>query len=698
MSCIGLFACALLAWTPSVGVGQAPLPRTADYYYQITPLPVPDDIELEVGGLATLPNGNLGVATRRGDLFIVENPAGEDSEPHFRLFASGLHKALGLAWRDGAFYSAQRGELTKIADTDGDGQADLYETIFSWPLSGHYHEYSFGPVFAPDGSMFVTLNVAFGIGNTGWWRGESPVHWRGWALRISEDGTVQPWATGLRSPAGYGMVDGEFFYSENQGDYVGSGFITHLERGDFAGHPAGLNWSGHPLSPVELTHEALYELVAPRFPRSDQPPVQPRNIEDEPLITLATAAAVLPDFKLPSVWLPHGILGTSSSEILVDDTGGRFGPYAGHLLVGDQGQSTVNRVFLEKVNGVYQGAAFPFLSGFSSGVLRLAWGHDGSLYVGQTSRGWGSTGGENFGLERVVWRGDVPFEMKAVRAMPDGFEIEFTKPVSRETAANLANYQITSFTYKYHVVYGSPVVDDQRHRILGAALSEDGSRVRLAVENPRRHYIHEILLTGIQAAEDGEPPLHNSAYYTLNEIPGGERMTVVEPAVEPGPAPVPVTALAAAVSPGIRQSDVVSSEAATSGRIAVQPADWGLPDTVLTLGTVPGLLYDVTEMTVRAGERVKLIFDNQDDMPHNFLLVTPGAADKVGETALRMGIRGPGKDYVPDMPEVLNYTRLVDPGQTDTIYFTAPTEPGLYEYVCTYPGHYLLMRGVLRVI
>jgi uncharacterized cupredoxin-like copper-binding protein len=175
-------------------------------------------------------------------------------------------------------------------------------------------------------------------------------------------------------------------------------------------------------------------------------------------------------------------------------------------------------------------------------------------------------------------------------------------------------------------------------------------------------------------------------------------MTLAETAVEPGPAQEPVTAVAAAVTPGIGQSGAASGDAGTSGRIAVQPADWGLPDTVLTLGTVPGLLYDVTEMTVRAGERVKLIFDNQDDMPHNFLLVTPGAADRVGETALKMGIRGPGSDYVPDMPEVLNYTRLVDPGQSDTIYFTAPTEPGLYEYVCTYPGHYLLMRGILRVI
>ena len=701
--------------------GESPLPRTADHYYRITPLPTPDDIELEVGGLATLPNGYLGAVTRRGDLFIVENPAGEGSGPHFRLFASGLHEALGLAWRNGGFYTAQRGELTKVADTDGDGRADLYETVFAWPLSGHYHEYSFGPVFAPDGSLFVTLNVAFDIGNRGWWRGESPVPWRGWALRIDEDGNMQPWATGLRSPAGYGMVDGEFFYTENQGDWIASGFIMHLERGDFAGHPAGLAWSGHPLSPVSLTDEALYKVVAPRFPPPGQPPMQPRNIEDEPLVTLASAAAMLPDIKLPAVWLPHGILGISTSEILVDDTGGRFGPFSGQLLVGDQGQSTVNRVFLEKVNGVYQGAAFPFLDGFSSGVLRLAWGNDGSLYVGQTSRGWGSTGGKKFGLERVVWRGDIPFEMKAVRAMPDGFEIEFTKPVARATATDPANYQITSFTYKYHVVYGSPVVDDTRHRVLATSVSEEGTRVRLAVENPRRHYIHEILLTGIQDSEESKLPLHNSAYYTLNEIPAGQPMPVdelvrdVESTAATTTAPEPTVAAASADAlatggptnePGGVQerggggrtsaSDAAQSQA--TGRITVQPADWERPDTVLTLGTLPGLRYDHAEMTVRAGERVELNFTNSDDMPHNVLLVMPGAADRVGEAALKLGIHGPGQDYVPMSPDVLYHTRLLQPGQSDTIYFTAPTEPGFYEYVCTYPGHHMTMRGVLRVI
>lgn len=111
----------------------------------------PEGVILEVGGLVNLPNGNLGISTRRGDVFIVENPT--SSRPYFRKFASGLHEILGLAYKDGAFYCAQRGELTKLVDTNVDGKADVYETIYSWPLSGHYHEYSFGPKIAPDGSF-----------------------------------------------------------------------------------------------------------------------------------------------------------------------------------------------------------------------------------------------------------------------------------------------------------------------------------------------------------------------------------------------------------------------------------------------------------------------------------------------------------------------------------------------------------------
>ncbi len=80
-------------------------------------------------------------------------------------------------------------------------------------------------------------------------------------------------------------------------------------------------------------------------------------------------------------------MGISTSGLITDNTNGQFGPFANQMFVGDQGQSKIMRVALEKVKGEYQGVVFPFREGFSSGILRLVWGHDGSLFAGMTSRG-----------------------------------------------------------------------------------------------------------------------------------------------------------------------------------------------------------------------------------------------------------------------------------------------------------------------
>ena len=173
-------------------------------------------------------------------------------------------------------------------------------------------------------------------------------------------GEMTPIATGLRSPAGFGYnAAGDLFYTENQGDWVGSGRMTQLEKGDFAGNPEGLVWTDEAGSPLSLKME---------------------DIDDTRGLTLYEYAEVLPQIKPPSVWFPHTIMGISTSdfEVIPED----FGPFAGQLLVGDQGHSKIMRVSQEKVNGVYQGVCFPFREGFSSGVLRLEWGPNNSLYVG----------------------------------------------------------------------------------------------------------------------------------------------------------------------------------------------------------------------------------------------------------------------------------------------------------------------------
>jgi cytochrome c551/c552 len=521
-----------VAFGLSLSVFAQESPKEEDFF-KIFKVPAPEGTLLEVGGLAMMPNGNLAVSTRRGDVFIVANPTSQ--RPYFTKFASGLHEILGLAYHEGSLYMAQRGELTKLTDLNSDGKADWYETIASWPISAHYHEYSFGPKITPDGSFIVTTNVAFG--DQEWWRGESRVPFRGWTLKISPDGTIEPYATGMRSPAGPGVINGEVFYTDNQGDYIASGGLWHLEKGDFAGHPAGLRWSDLPNSPIKMTTEQFNAVVDPmKIPRPNGGFEKPENVVDGPFLTMAEAKKQLPSIKLPAVWFPYGVQGVSTSEpIVIPDN--YWGPFAGQILVGDQGQSMIMRVMLEKVNGVYQGASINFRSGFQSGVLRMAFAPDQSLFVGETNRGWGSAGDANEGLQRLVWNRETPFEMRTVKAKPDGFEIEFTKPIDKKSAEDLTSYTVSSYTYKYFPVYGSPPVKPIDHEILGVEVSEDGRKVRIAINDPQQYHVHKISLPGIREASNSHELVHPDAYYTLNEIPSGDKMVIKpKPVVAAAPA------------------------------------------------------------------------------------------------------------------------------------------------------------------
>jgi cytochrome c551/c552 len=548
-----------LAFGMSLSLLAQESPKEEDFF-KILKVPAPEGTLLEVGGLAMMPNGNLAVSTRRGDVFIVENPTSQ--RPYFNKFASGLHEILGLAYHEGSLYMVQRGELTKLTDLNSDGKADWYETVASWPLSAHYHEYSFGPKIASDGNFIVTTNVAFG--DQEWWRGESKVPFRGWTLKIHPDGTIEPYATGMRSPAGPGILHGEVFYTENQGDYMGSGGLWHLEKGDFSGHPAGLRWSDLENSPIKMTPSEFDAVVDPmKIKGANGNFIKPENDVNAPFITLAEAEKSLPAIKLPAVWLPHGIHGISNSEpIMIPEN--YWGPFGGQILVGDQGQSKIMRIMLEKVNGVYQGASIDFRAGFQSGVLRMVFAEDQSLFVGETNRGWGSAGDVNEGLQRLVWNREAPFEMRTVKAKPDGFEIEFTKPVDKKSAEDLTSYMVSSFTYKYFPVYGSPPVKAMDHEILGVEVSEDGRKVRIAINDPQQYHIHKISLPGIREAVNSHELVHMDAYYTLNQIPSGDKMVIKPKPAPVAPAPAKATATtskSAATSPAKPVANAVPSEA-----------------------------------------------------------------------------------------------------------------------------------------
>src|SRR5262249_36985783 len=218
------------------------------------------------------------------------------------------------------------------------------------------------------------------------------------------------------------------------------------------------------------------------------------------------------------MWCRWGGRGESASERVWDTTGGKFGPFAGQCFVGDQTRSTVMRVYLEKVKGRYQGACFPFRSGFQCGINRLTFGPDGSLYAGQTDRGWGSLGGKPYGLQRLVFTGVMPFEIHSMKLAKDGFDLVFTKPLDPHSAKRLAAYSLQPVTHHYWSTYGSPEVDRRGEKVQAVTLSADGKKVSLGVTGFRKGRVYEFHLDGIKSA-DGEKVLHPEAYYTLNEIP-----------------------------------------------------------------------------------------------------------------------------------------------------------------------------------
>lgn len=120
--------------------------------------------------------------------------------------------------------------------------------------------------------------------------------------------------------------------------------------------------------------------------------------------------------------------------------------------------------------------------------------------------------------------------------------------------------------------------------------------------------------------------------------------------------------------------------------------------TTIRIGTIPEKMrYDVDELTVKPGKKIKLTFANPDFMPHNILLVKPNTDNDIGLKAMALGAGGFAVSYVPDSPDILWASKLVDHGQEEVIEFTAPTEEGAYPYICSFPGHHLLMRGTLYV-
>jgi len=475
--------------------------QAEESYYALSTYPVPPKLKLEASGLATLPDGRLAVAIRKGEVWILENPQSSGKKPadyRWSRFASGLHEPLGLTWHDGALYTTQRSEVTRLEDRNGDGVADAYITAAKgWGVSGNYHEYAYGPVFDLKGNLWVTLNINIGEGqDLGGGTSPNDKLWRGWAVRKKPGEKLKPVCCGLRSPMGIVSNHlGDVFCTDQQGNWWGTCPLLHLRDGAFFGHADSLRDTRRPDSPVK------YPGPAPRD------------------ITTAEAITKYPGYTPPAVWFPYQKIGMSTTGLLCDLTKGKFGPFENQLFVGEFTEAFVSRVFLEKVDGEYQGACFHFRTGLQCAALSLEFLADGkSMVVGESNRGWNSLGTRSFGMERITWTGRMPFEIRKMEALPSGFRLTFTKPIQKESGSSPLSYEMSSYTYHLWSTYGSDELDSAKVKITSAKVAEDGMSVDLECENLRPGYVHELNAPGVWST-DRSALLHPRAFYTLNRIP-----------------------------------------------------------------------------------------------------------------------------------------------------------------------------------
>lgn len=459
--------------------------------YRVEKIATPEGVAFGVGGLSFAADGTLFACTREGQVWKLR-------EGKWSLYAEGLHEPLGILVtpEKGRVFVVQRPELTELLDEDGDGKVDRFKTVSAgWGITDNYHEYAFGLVRDSKGNFYGTLNTSLSWKG---WAGSSKwdiarVHdskmgraarYRGWSFRVTPDGEFEPWSAGMRSPAGIGISpDDDIFYTDNQGDWNASSTLQHVVKGRFHGHPSSL-----------MDH--------PKFKGVDL-----NSISIEKYGEMRT---------LPAVFLPHGDLASSPGEPVFDTTEGKFGPFQGQMFVGDQTRSNVFRVIVEKVGGFYQGCAINFVDHLQAGVVRSRFAADGSLWVGETGRGWGSRGPAQYGLERIVWDGKtVPFSIHSISLRKDGFRVRFTRPLKVAEAVHPGSYRIERWRYKYQPGYGSPKMDRSKVEVQTVVVHADTKVVDLGMP-VETGWIYQMTLA-VVGAED-EPLANKTGWYTLNRL------------------------------------------------------------------------------------------------------------------------------------------------------------------------------------
>lgn len=464
--------------------------------YKVEDIALPKGEGGQIGGLDILPDGRLAVAFSSGEVMFYD-----PQKQAWQLFATGLHDPLGiLAESKDTILVMQRPELTRIIDKDGDGRGDEYQTVIDgFGISGNYHEFAYGPVKDKNGNLYIALNCASpGGGVFKEVRGAlnpltmnhgkpkymySPVPYRGWIMKYTSEGKLIPYACGFRSPNGIGFdLNGNLFVTDNQGDWVPTSTLYHIQKGKFYGHPASLVWKRN-------------------WNKGD-----PYKLPVSQLDSMRTKATVL---------FPQGIIASSPSQPIVDNVNGKFGPFEGQFFVGEMDIPRIVRVMMDTVNGHVQGACIPFMDGHGlyKGNNRLAFGPDGSLWVGQNDHGWAG----HRGIQRIIYTGKIPMEVQKIHLTATGFNLTFTLPLNPDSVTNKDHYKIRHYNYHYSAHYGSDLYNVKQIAVTSIHLSDDRKTVSLKVDSIRTGMIYELTLSGIKSKE-GQSLRNNLICYTVNQL------------------------------------------------------------------------------------------------------------------------------------------------------------------------------------
>ncbi|MEQ8678656.1 MAG: c-type cytochrome [Cyclobacteriaceae bacterium] len=423
------------------------------------------DFQPRVAAMAFMPDGRLLVSTwdTEGAVYLLDGVQGDSSTLKVKKIARGLHEPLGMEVVDNEIFVVQKHELTQLIDHDRDDIIDEYKAICnSWQVSSDFHEFAFGLIHK-DNHFYVTLSMAMRLLDT-----EEQLFDRGRTIKIARDGSYEWVNYGMRTPNGIGVgPDDEIFIADNQGRWTPANKIIHLQKGAYMGMRPGI------LKGMELPEETP-----------------------------------------PAIWLQEDEIGNSPSEILLVHDG----PYKGQLLHGEVTHGGIKRDFLEKVNGKYQGAVFRFTQGLTAGINRMRWGPDGHLYVGGVGMvgGW-SWKGRQYGLERMEYNGRPTFEMLAIRAKPDGFEIEMTQPMEEAPEAN--NIKVQQWRYVPTSAYGGPKVDLEDLSITELTVSGDKKKMNMKIAGLKPGHVVYFLLPETLKSNEGFDLWSGEAWYTLNNIP-----------------------------------------------------------------------------------------------------------------------------------------------------------------------------------